>query len=576
MKLVSPTTQVGQMIRAVRHANAWRDSQNPLRSLTMPVAVRWLDDARRGIFADLQWAYESGIEPANPDIVCIRERDEAALRDCEWTIKTIDEDTHSFDATLADEQAAFLRELYENIANLDEAIVHCGSYRFRGFAHVNPWSRQDDPAYIEKLHPIDQWNVTRDGYAGPWKWNPEARQVSFASLPAANLLDPAEYILLETRRPVNRIALITHVRATTAEKDWDAYVEIYGIPGVFVIMPEGTPEDKVGEYLELAAAAAEQASGALPGGSQVVTTQEARSTQPFQPRLEWLQKQVVLAGTGGLLTVLAESGSGTLAGSVHEGAFRQIARGVSRKIATAFRAGIDRPRLALKFPDRPVQAYFDLQAPEYRDVDKAVTNIGALAANGYRMPAAAVTELTGYEVEDFGPPQSAPGQPASLQARASGRAGADLADAADEVPALARVRHILAGLADLAADPTATDERIKAAVEAAVAEFPELLPEIASAVAEGMAYEMARSAVAGAAEEADPALAAGTRPKPPNAVNAPGRAGGYKDRSPGGQSPIQKGSAPIQKVLEQVATLEKPVLAGKRPASRKKTWRKLA
>jgi hypothetical protein len=497
MKPQTPEIRASQMIRTVQRVNAWRDSNNPLRSLTMPRAVQWLEDAQRGIFADLQWAYETGIEPGNADLVCIRERDEASIRDCEWIVKQIDPDTRNFDQILADEQEAFLRELYEGIENLNDACAHMASYRFRGFAHLNPWERKDDPTYISQLHPLDQWNLTRDGYRGAWKWNPEARQVAFSSLPAANLLAPEECICLETRRPVNRIALVGHVRATTAEKDWDAYVEIFGIPGVFVIMPEGTPDDKVGEYLDLAEKAAEQASGALPSGSSVVTTQEARSSQPFQPRLEWIQRQVVLAGTGGLLTMLAESGSGTLAGSVHADAFRQIARGVARRISQAFQGQIDKPRLARKFPGRPVLAYFDLTAPEYRDTEKAVQNIVSLAGQGYRMPAEAVIELTGLEVEDTGAP--APATPPLALARSRHAAvESSLPDSPD--PTLQRIKTIFADLETLARDPATTDAALAAAVEKAAKTFPELLPDLTAAIARPLAMDMAAAVPEGAAE----------------------------------------------------------------------------
>jgi hypothetical protein len=479
----------------------------------MPRAVQWLEDAQRGIFADLQWAYETGIEPGNADLVCIRERDEASIRDCEWVVKQIDPDTRGFDQGLADEQEAFLRELYEGIENLNDACAFMASYRFRGFAHLNPWNREDDPAYIKELHPLDQWNLSREGYRGSWKWNPDARQVAFASLPAENALAPEEYVFLETRRPVNRIALIGHVRATTAEKDWDAYVEIYGLPGVFVIMPENVPDDKVADYLEAAESAAEQASGALPAGSQVVTTQEARSSQPFQPRLEWIQKQVVLAGTGGLLTMLAESGSGTLAGSVHDQAFKQIARGVARRISQAFQQQIDKRRLAVKFParnasrsdaggpGRPIQAYFELTTPEYRDQAKAVANVVALAAQGYRATADKVVELTGIEVEDTGTPALSAVEGPLARMRATSPGGPTSVSAASE-PVLSTLQSIFSDLETLAADPATTDAQLAAAVEAAAAQFPELLPDLTAAIARPLALDMAAAAVEGATEGA--------------------------------------------------------------------------
>jgi phage gp29-like protein len=533
----TPEASAARVNRLVVASNAYRDQQNPLRGLTMPTAVNWLENAQRGIFSDLMWAYEVGIEPGNADLLCIRERSEAAVRDCEWTVKQIDPDTSRFDQRLADDQEAFLRSLWEGVENLSDAIAFLDSFRFRGFAHVSPWPADSDPLLIKQLQPLDQWNLARDGYRGPWHWNPKALQVPASSLPPDSKLDPSEYCVLSTSRAVNRIALVGHVRASIAEKDWDAYVEIFGIPGVFVIMPENVPEGKVSEFLEMAEAAAEQASGALPNGSQVVTSQEARSSQPFQPRLEWIQKQVILAGTGGLLTMLAESGSGTLAGSVHADAFRQIGRGVARRISEAFQRQIEKPRLEKLFPGRPVLAYFDMQPPEYRDQTQVVANIVALAQQGYSLDAAQVSELTGYDVpeksndsaqqllKNLYPLIAAGYRPnektlekllgipldlvpvASPQAFARMRATASEERAAESQSALLDIQETFARLERMARDPAVSDADLQAAIKDAAAAMPELLPDLTAAIARPMALDMAAAAVQGAADGQEPGAA---------------------------------------------------------------------
>jgi hypothetical protein len=536
----SPEAQANRLQRLVASNNAYRDQHNPLRSLTMPTAVNWLEQAQRGIYADLQWAYEVGIEPGNADLLCIRERSEAALRDCEWTIKQIDPDTAKFDQALADDQEAFLRELWEGVANFSDAIGFLDSYRFRGFAHVCPWPADGDANMIKKLQPLDQWNLVRNGYRGAWHWNPKAQQVPASSLAADSLMDPSEYCMIETSRPVNRIALIGHVRASIAEKDWDSYVEIYGIPGVFVVMPDNVSNDKESEYLELAEKAAEQGSGALPSGSSITTTQEARSSQPFQPRLEWIQKQVILAGTGGLLTMLAESGSGTLAGSVHADAFRQIGRGVARRISEAFQKQIEKPRLEKLFPGRPVLAYFDMQPPEYRDQDKAVANVVALAGAGFVMDPAEVAELTGLQIPEqpkdntqqilknlypliaagYRPPEAVLEKllgiklelvPSVVPAVAKMRATETRARQAspeqqpEQQPAvLTDLQATFAKLEKMALDPAVSDADMQAACKAAAEAMPELLPDLTAAIARPMAMEMAEAAVAGAVEGTKP------------------------------------------------------------------------
>jgi phage gp29-like protein len=389
--------QVNQMVAAVGAANRWRESLSPLRHLSMPRAVSLMEEAQQGIMADLQWLYgcETGIEATDSDLMVICERSLAALLDCEWGVEQVSDETRAFDPVLAEEQESFLRGQYEGCRNLYAALAHLAMHRFRGYAHVNPVYAPGGG--LRELAVLDQWNLVRDGYAGPWYWNPEARQCLARALPAGSRLDPREYVVCTTRRPVNRIGLIKYVRATTAEKDWDSYVETYGLPGVFVIMPQQIPAGRESEYQDAAEEAAKGGSGALPAGSDVkVPGESTRGSQPFAPRLEWLQKQLVLAGTGGMLTMLAESGSGTLAGSVHEQAFRQLGRALARTISEALQQQLDLPWLERQFPGRPVLAYFNVSARQERDVAKIADTFAKLATAGFQVDPEQASQETGY------------------------------------------------------------------------------------------------------------------------------------------------------------------------------------
>jgi phage gp29-like protein len=451
---------VTQLVNQVAQVNKWRDSLNPLRSLNMPRAVSMMEQGQRGIYADLQWTYaaETGLEATDTDLMVIIERTIAFLSDCAWSVKTIDPETDDYDAKLATDQAAYLKSVYNTIDNIEDAVQHLCMARFRGFAHLQPWVSPTDNAIVQHLEILPQWNMVRNGPRGAWAWNPEAQQIPFESIPAANRLEPTDYIALVNPRPINRIGLIKYIRATVADKDWDGYVEIYGLPGYFIIMPPSVPNGRETEYANLAADAAEAGSGALPAGSDVKTMSEVRGSQPFQPRLEWLQKQLVLAGTGGLLTMLAESGSGTLAGSVHAQAFAAIGRRQARIISQAFQRQLDARLLALLFPGRPIQAYFELREKQETDINEAVKNIATLASAGFIPDAAQVSEETGYDVV-YTPP-AAPASPfASARARASASAASQPdaeatlrasaatalieAHAADAAPLAARIAAIL-------------------------------------------------------------------------------------------------------------------------------------
>ena len=385
--------------RTIAAANRWRDNYNPLRGLTMSRAVSLMEAAQRGEMADLQWLYgsELGIEATDSDLMTIIEKTQAGIADMDWQIIIADENSTGFDPKLAEEQAAFLRASYGNCDNLFDAIQHLVLARFRGFSHLAPWMKEDWT--LEHLEPLPQWNMVRNGTRSEWAWNPEARQKSFLSLGTGAALTPDQYILLENRRPVNRIALIKYVRSTVAEKDWDAYCDIYGIPGVFIIMPPNIPDGKEPEYAAQAEAAAEAASGSLPNGSDVKTLSEVRGVQPFQLRLEWLQKQLVRAGTGGELTTLAEpTGIGGGASGVQDSAWQTIVRRMAHLIEQPLNRQYDRRALAAIWPGRPALASFALRAKQEKDVNDAVDSISKLSQAGYLVDPEQVTAETGYEV----------------------------------------------------------------------------------------------------------------------------------------------------------------------------------
>ena len=374
-----------------------REQYNPLRSLTIARVVSLLEGAQRGQFADLQWTYEF-VESTDADLLALVERRTSALCEMDWDIKRVSEDLPGYDEKLAEEQADALRLAYGRIDNIYEAVEHVEMSAFRGYSHLAPHRNQAGD--INHLEPLDQWNLTRNGRYGPWHWNPEAKDVHARLLPADSLLDPSEYIVAEVRRPVDRLGLIKFVRANLSEKDWDAFVEIYGIPGVLIILPEDVPADKLAQFQAAAAAAAEGASGSLPGGSKVETTNETRGMQPFEKRLEWLSKKLVLAATGGMLTMLAESGSGTLAGGAHTETFKTIARARAAKISELFQRNIDRPVLDAEFPGKPRVAYFDIAAEEERNVGEIVEHAVKIrqALPGHMMDPDDLSERTGYKI----------------------------------------------------------------------------------------------------------------------------------------------------------------------------------
>jgi phage gp29-like protein len=375
----------------VAAANLWRDSYNPLRSLTIARAVQLLEDGERGAYADLQWTYRY-IEMQDATLGALVERRTSAIQELDWDIKTRAKIPAGKEA-IAAKQAAALENAYNNISNLSAAFEALAMATFRGFARLE--KVLDASGNIVELAPVDQWFWVRSGLYGTWKYN----ATSTIGTLSGEEVDESRFVCREVSRPVNRVALIATVRKGASQKDWDGFIETFGIPAVFIIMPDNIPEGKEEEYLATAEQITSDARGALPYGADVKTVDNgARGTNPFKEHISYQDEQVVLRGTGGKLTMLAESGSGTLAGGAHSDTFAAIARAEAREISEILQQSIDAAIIAKVTPGERAYAYFEL-ANEETDPTQAIADIVSLEASGLQTDLKWIEEKTGYPVQ---------------------------------------------------------------------------------------------------------------------------------------------------------------------------------
>ena len=412
--------------RKLRQANRWRDQYNPLRQLTIARAVSMFEAAQRGEYADLQWTFRF-IERRDPDLIALIERRVNVLLQMDWSIKSADPKIAAargipFDPQLADAQARELRAAYEKLDNLYQAIEHLALAVFREYAlaQLQSGSKAALPGQADHIECLNPWNIVRDGMVGDWYWNPDAEATGSSGLSPANRIDPRYCLIREWPRPLNEIALLKFIRSNLSQKDWDGFVEIYGLPGWIVIMPQSVPAGKEADYKAAAESVAEGASGALPAGSDAKCADQPRGLNPFRDHLTYLTEKLILAGTGGLLTMLSAPGSGTLAGGAHAEAFDIVARGEARKISEIFQRQFDRPILDARFPGKPRLAYFDLAANEEQDVGAILDHAVKITQAGGLPDFAELSERTGYHIAPAPKPmQPSPLQPSPLFNRAA-------------------------------------------------------------------------------------------------------------------------------------------------------------
>ena len=338
--------------------NAWREYVNPLRGLTMDSLVAKIEQGERGAFADLQWFYQA-MERSDALIATVAMRRRAALLSMNWD--AVPEASPS-DATLAREQAAYLHDLYDGIENLREVIAYLATAAFRGFAHAEKhWS--EDGSSVLRLEPVEQWFWCRDGMFGEWTYNRDAK----SGAERGEEIERGNFVICESPIALDRILSVQYFRRNLAMRDWSSFLDVYGIPSVFFVGKEGFSQEKEDALFDIAQKLVRDGRGYLPHGTDVkyVDGGNGRNRPPFRDHLDYLDKQITLLGTGGLLTMMAESGSGTLAGSAHQQAFDQVARSDAVMVSEALQRDFDLPMLERAFPGWPVEAYFTMtgQAP---------------------------------------------------------------------------------------------------------------------------------------------------------------------------------------------------------------------
>jgi phage gp29-like protein len=373
----------------------WTETINPLHNITLTRAQDIFDRARRGIYAELTWLYQE-IESADPTLFICCERREAATTAADWRIITTPaERVRGWEETLADEQRDFLEGAYGAAGDdLAAAAEHLSRAFFRGFAHARPVFGADAQS-LDGFDLFDQWNFARDPATGEWWWNPDASVIANDSF---QLIPQGEIVSVVRSRHIDFPSLAIAIRLALGEKKWGIFLERYGIPPVTIIMPEFADKGEETTYMAAAEKLAKAGSGALPFGAQVNYANEARGVNPFADFLRHQQELTVMLATGGLLTTLAQSGSGTLAGNAHSETWRAVVARDIRVIARAFNQVVTSRLLDAAFPGRPHLALFEFDPDASPSASDVLDHAAKAKTAGYLIDREDLENRTGYRL----------------------------------------------------------------------------------------------------------------------------------------------------------------------------------
>jgi phage gp29-like protein len=371
---------------------------NPLAGLTMHRVANYLSMAERGYYPDLAWLFRF-VSKRDATLRAVRQRRMGALAKLDWEIKV----KAGVDEKKAKNQQEALHEAYDNIDNLKNSIEFLSDADFMGFSHLE--KHYDENGDVCHLEPVPQWYWVRRFPSKAWLYNSKSLQTTLGVE-----IDPENFIVREVDDPINEIATICFMRKNLSQKDWDGFIETFGIPPIFIELPAGVGRTE--EYQQMADKVISDGRGVIGNGAKIVPLDTAmRGKNPFRDHLDYQDQQIVLAATGGLLTSLTSDAGlgsgGSGQASAHEGAFYDIAMGEAIEISECFQKQFDKNILDEQFPGQDHMVYFELAFDDMENEQPSQVILDAVQLNqiGYKIDQDQLEEKTGYTLEEAEMPQ---------------------------------------------------------------------------------------------------------------------------------------------------------------------------
>lgn len=426
----------------LQHALVQKERRNDLPELTPQRARELYEAYRRGEMADVQLMWDQ-LEERDETLFTVLHARLGALAEMPWAVN-IDADLAEDMQPLAEQQQELANKLLAAVENLPEALTHLGMADFRGVAALEivgdlrgtiddlRFANNGEPALAGESEAqatataralgaatpqpeaaersnrqsslrwevIEPWNLCRPVRRGPWYYNAEA--TSTPTRPEE--LDPAAVIIREAQ-PIDLPAMFLICAKYLSVHAWDAFLEVFGIPNIFLEMPPATPEGKAMEFDAIVQRLIGEGRGTVPSGTKFHTVETSKdNTQSFEARAKWCNEAIIQLATGGLLTVTTQSGSGTLAGNAHSDSFSRLCAASARSISAAINRQFLRPALEDAYPHAPILVRFELAPEPVDDRLQLAQLLGAVNSAGFRPSAETVSEMMNFEVQPIQQP----------------------------------------------------------------------------------------------------------------------------------------------------------------------------
>ncbi len=373
----------------------------PSAGLTPSRLAAILHEADDGSLATAMELFEQ-MEEKDAHLYSIANTRRLALTGLEWQILP------GAQSALADEAAAYCREVLSVMEHLDESLQHLALAVGRNIAISEIiWDTVGDGLRPVDLAPVDFTRIVFDELDQPRILTAEEPQKGIAPAPHKFIVHTPHSVSGHTQRGgLLRVTALAYLAKNLSLKDWMIFSEVFGMPvRIARYEPTASAEEKR-ELLAMLESLGSNAAGIFSRAVELHIVEANRGTSgpPYERLIDFLNREMSKAWLGQTLTTDITGQSGSIAASrVHEQVRQDILADDIRKEGRTIRRDLLTPMTRLRFgPDAPVPHFTRRPArpantKELADVlDVAVNQLGA------RVPLDWAHEALGIPLADVG------------------------------------------------------------------------------------------------------------------------------------------------------------------------------
>lgn len=352
----SDRPRLGRAIVA-RREDSVRDY--PSAGLTPSRLAAILQEADDGSLATAMELFEQ-MEEKDAHLFSIANTRRLALTGLDWQVQSASEVQAGVDRAMAEEAAAYCREVLSDVEAFDEVLQHLSLATGRNIAIAEiVWDIVHGELRPVDVAAVDFTRIVFDETDRPRILTADAPREGVELSPFKFIVHTPHSVSGHPQRGgLLRVTAMAYLAKNLSLKDWMIFAEVFGMPVRIARYDPLATEEEKRELLHMLESLGSNAAGIFSRGVelQIIEANRGTSGPPYERLVDFLNREMSKAWLGQTLTTDIAGQSGSVAASrVHEEVRKDILLDDIRKEGRTIRRDLLGPMVRLRFgPSAPV------------------------------------------------------------------------------------------------------------------------------------------------------------------------------------------------------------------------------